>query len=88
MTVKTMTVTKLRSNIFEVVEATKINKQITNIMLHGEVVAEIRPKKVKKFDWVGYKKILDEASKRLSKYDWSDVLEVRKRSNIRRYKGW
>jgi len=83
-----MTVTKLRSNIFEVVEATKINKQITNIMLHGEVVAEIRPKKVKKFDWVGYKKILDEASKRLSKYDWSDVLEVRKRSNIRRYKGW
>lgn len=44
---KTMSVTQLRKNIFDVIEATKINKQITNIMIHGEVVAEIRPKLVK-----------------------------------------
>jgi hypothetical protein len=43
---KTMTVTQLRSNIFEVLTATRVNKQITHIMLHGEVVAEIRPKKL------------------------------------------
>ena len=41
-----MSVTELRKNIFSVVEATKVNKQITKIMLHGEVVAEIHPKKV------------------------------------------
>lgn len=43
-----MSVTQLRKNIFNVIEATKINKQITNIMIHGEVVAEIRPKKLAK----------------------------------------
>ncbi|MBI2465541.1 hypothetical protein HYV64_05350 [Candidatus Shapirobacteria bacterium] len=42
---KIMTVTELRKNIFSVIEAARINKQITKIMLHGEVVAEIRPKK-------------------------------------------
>lgn len=45
-----MTATQLRSNIFDVLTATKVNKQITQIMLHGEVVAEIRPKKVVKKD--------------------------------------
>lgn len=39
-----MSVTELRKNIFDVISATKVNKQITKIMLHGEVVAEIRPK--------------------------------------------
>ena len=43
-----MSVTELRKNIFEVIDATKINKQITKIMLHGEVVAEIHPKKMAK----------------------------------------
>ena len=43
-----MSVTELRKNIFEVIDATKINKQITKIMLHGEVVAEIHPKKIAK----------------------------------------
>jgi len=42
---KTMTVTELRKNIFGVIEAARVNKQITKIMLHGEVVAEIHPKK-------------------------------------------
>ena len=42
-----MSVTDLRKNIFDVVMAAKVNKQITKIMLHGEVVAEIRPKKNK-----------------------------------------
>jgi len=41
-----MSVTELRKNIFDVISATKVNKQITKIMLHGEVVAEIHPKKV------------------------------------------
>jgi hypothetical protein len=43
-----MSVTQLRKNIFDVVEAARVNKQITRIMLRGEVVAEIGPKKVVK----------------------------------------
>jgi|GEM_PF-3457541 len=43
-----MSVTELRKNIFDVISATKVNKQITKIMLHGEVVAEIHPKKMVK----------------------------------------
>lgn len=83
-----MTVTELRKELFDVIAAAKVNKQITEIMLHGEVVAEIRPKRVKKFDWDKYKKDMDAACKRLSKYDWSDVLEARKKSRFRKYKGW
>ena len=45
---KTISVTELRKNIFAVIDATKVNKQITKIMLHGEVVAEIHPKKAVK----------------------------------------
>lgn len=52
--VKTMSVTDLRKNIFDVVEATRVNKQITRIMLHGEVVAEIHPKRVVKKEKVSF----------------------------------
>ena len=85
---QTMSVTQLRENIFDVVKAAEINKQITDIMLHGKVVAELRPKETTKFDWDEYEKKAAIAVKHLRKYDWSDVLEVRKNSKIRRYKGW
>jgi hypothetical protein len=51
---KTMSVTELRKNIFDIIQATKINKQITKIMLHGEVVAEIHPKRVAKKEKVNF----------------------------------
>ena len=86
--IKTMTVTQLRSQIFNVVEAAKVNKQVTEIMLHGEVVAEIVPKKVKKFDWVKYEMDMEKAIKYLRKFDWSDVLEEREKSRINRFPGW
>lgn len=85
---KTMTVTQLRKEIFDVVEAAKVNQQITDIMLHGEVVASIVPKKVDKFDWDKYEKDMEKALIYLRKFDWSDVLEVRKKSKVRRYRGW
>lgn len=85
---KTMTVTQLRKSLFDVMTATKVNKQITNIMLHGEVIAEIRPKEVEKFDWEKYEKKMEVAVKYLRKLSWDDVLKVRKSSKARRYKGW
>jgi len=70
---KTMSVTQLRKNIFGVMDATRTNKQVTEIMLHGEVIAEIRPKTVEKIDWDQYKKDLDKAVKHLSTMNWDDV---------------
>lgn len=86
---QTMSVTQLREDIFDVVKATKVNKQITEIMLHGEIMAYLVPSiEKKKFDWDKYEKKAAIAVKHLRKHDWSDVLEVRKNSKIRRYKGW
>lgn len=85
---QTMSVTDLRKNIFDVVMASKVNKQITEIMLHGEVVARIVPNISGEFDWDQYKIGLEKAVERLSKYDWSDVLENRKKVKFRKYKGW
>lgn len=82
-----MTVTQLRSNIFGVVAATKINKQITEILLHGEVVAEIRPKKAKKFNWTKYIKEQKEVDGLIRSADWSDLKKFRK-SFDRKIKGW
>lgn len=85
---KTITATKLRSSLFDVIEATRVNKQITNIMLHGEVVAEIRPKETEKFDWEQYRKDLKKAVKNLRKYDWSDVEKIREESKKDRFPEW
>lgn len=84
---KTMTVTQLRSCIFDVVEAAKINKQITDIMLHGEVVASLVPKKKKKFDWDKYIREQEKTDRVIRGADWSDLKKVRK-SFDNKIKGW
>lgn len=86
---QTMSITQLREDIFDVVRATKINKQITEIMLHGEVMADLVPHvEKKKFDWDKYEIEVAKAVKHLRKYNWDDVLEVREKTKARRYKGW
>ena len=65
-----MTVTELRKDIFNVFEATKVNEQVTEVMLHGEVIAEIVPKKAEKIDWDEYEKKLNEGIKKLKSIDW------------------
>lgn len=84
----TINATKARQNFFDILVAAKDKKQITKIRLNGLVVAKIIPEEEKEFDWVAYKKRVDKAVEYLSKLDWSDVSEVRKRSKIRKYKGW
>jgi hypothetical protein len=42
---KIYSITQLRNDIFNIFDAIIYNKEITEIMLHGKVVAEIRPKK-------------------------------------------
>lgn len=84
-----MSVTQLREDIFDVVKATKVNKQITEIMLHGEIMADLVPHvEKKKFDWVKYEKDMEKGIKYLRTLNWDDVLEVRKNSKLRKYKGW
>ncbi|MFA6007424.1 MAG: hypothetical protein WC784_02130 [Candidatus Shapirobacteria bacterium] len=82
---KTITVTQLRKDIFGVMEATKVNKQITNIMLHGEVIAEIRPKVVEKIDWDQYKIDLEKAVKHLRKIGWKENKDFRKNFKFRKW---
>ena len=80
--------TKARQDFFNILAAAKNKKQITKIKLDGIVVAKIVPEEEKKFDWDKYEKEAAEAVKRLRKYSWDDVLEFRKKTKIRRYKGW
>jgi PHD/YefM family antitoxin component YafN of YafNO toxin-antitoxin module len=80
--------TKARQNFFDLLVATRDKKQITKVKLNGVVVAKLVPEEEKKFDWDKYRLEVEEAVKYLSKFDWSDVLEVRKKSKARRYKGW
>ena len=84
----TINATKARQNFFDILSAAKEKKQITKIKLNGLVVAKIVPEEEKKFDWDKYRLEVEEAVKHLSKFDWSDVLEIRKKSKARRYKGW
>lgn len=84
----TINATKARQNFFDILTAAKEKKQITKIKLDGMVVAKIVPDEEEKFDWNKYRLEVEEAVKNLSKLDWSDVLEVRKKSKARRYKGW
>lgn len=86
--IKTMTVTQLRKEIFDVVEAAKVNQQITDIMLHGKVVASLVPKEVEKFDWNKYRKDLKKACKILGKHNWSDVEKIREESKVDRFSDW
>jgi len=80
--------TKARQNFFDLLVATRDKKQITKVKLNGVVVAKLVPDEEKKFDWGQYRLEVEEAVKHLSKFDWSDVLEVRKKSKARKYKGW
>ncbi len=84
----TINATEARQNFFDILAAAKNKKQITKIKLNGVVVAKIIPEEEKKFDWDAYEKRMKEAIKVLRKDNWDDVLEVRKKSKIRRYKGW
>lgn len=84
----TVNATEARQNFFDILSAAKEKGQITKIKLNGLVVAKIVPEEEKKFDWDKYRLEVEEAVKHLSKFDWSDVLEVRKKSKARRYKGW
>jgi len=86
--IQTMNATAVRQNFFDLLMAAKEKKQVTKISLNGVVVAKIAPEEEKKFDWVKYETDVDKAVKYLSKFDWSDVLEVRKKTRARRYKGW
>jgi hypothetical protein len=57
-------------------------------MIDGEVVARISPDFSKGLDWDKYMVDLEKAVRRLSKLDWSDVLTLRKKTRVRRYRGW
>ena len=84
----TINATKARQNFFDILVAAKEKKQITKIKLNGVVVAKIIPEEEKKFDWDGYERRAARAVKILRRYNWDDVLEFRKKTKIRRYKGW
>lgn len=74
-----MSVTQLREDIFDVVKATKINKQITEIMLHGEVMAYLVPNiEKKKFDWDKYEKDMEKGMKYLRATGWKENKNFRK----------
>ena len=88
MKVNRVTATEARKNWFEILKSTKKNKQITEILLDGEVVAEVKPKIVDKFDWNEYLIGLEKADKVLAKHDWSDIRKVREKSRRDRFPGW
>lgn len=77
-----------RNNFFDLLYAARDKKQVTVVTLDNEVVARIVPDFSGEFDWDNYMVNLEKAVLRLSKYDWSDVLEVRKKMKFRKYKGW
>jgi len=79
MVTQTMSVTQLREDIFDVVKATKINKQITEITLHGEIMADLVPHvEKKKFDWDKYEKDMEEGLKYLRSVGWKENKNFRK----------
>lgn len=80
--------TKARQDFFNLLYAARDKRQITKVMIDGEVVARISPDFSKDFDWDKYLVDMEKATKRLSKLDWSDVLLLRKKTKARRYKGW
>ena len=82
-----MSITQLRENIFDVVKAAEINKQITDIMIHGKVVAELRPKETVKFDWNKYIKEQKKDDNIIRNADWSDLKKFRKEFD-NKIKGW
>lgn len=84
----TINATKARQNFFDILVATRDKKQITKVKLNGVVVAKLVPEEEKKFNWDQYRLEVEEAVKHLSKFNWSDVLEVREKSKARKYKGW
>lgn len=86
--IQTMNATAARQDFFDILTAARDRKQITKIKLNGLVVARIVPEEEKKFDWVKYEKDMQKAIKVLRKYNWDDVLEVRKLTKTRKYKGW
>jgi hypothetical protein len=79
---------KARQNFFNLLYAARDKRQITKVMIDGEVVARISPDFSKGLDWDKYMVDLEKAVRRLSKLDWSDVLTLRKKTRVRRYRGW
>lgn len=87
MITQTMSITDLRKNVFDVVQASIVNKQITEIMLHGEVVVDIIPHVKKKFDWDKYIKEQMKDDNIIRSADWSDLKKFRKDFD-NKIKGW
>jgi len=85
---QTVSITNLRNNIFSIFSSVEINKNEIVIVKDGKEIALIKPLNKKEFDWNQYKRNVDKAVSHLSKFDWSDVLKVRKKTKARRYKKW
>lgn len=84
----TLNATEARKKFFDLLTAAKFKKQVTRILVNGELYAVIKPVKKKKINWEKYLKEMEEGLAYLRKLNWNDVLEVRKKTKVRKYKGW
>lgn len=83
-----MSITDLRKNIFDLMLAVEKGDKVLVVERNKNKVVMVSKYESEKFDWKKYKIEADRATRHLSKFDWSDVLENRKRWKFRRYKGW
>jgi prevent-host-death family protein len=83
-----VSITDLRKNIFDLMLAVEKGDKVLVVERNKNKVVMVSKYEPKKFDWEKYKIEADRAARHLSKFDWSDVLENRKKWKFRRYKGW
>ncbi|MBU1088734.1 hypothetical protein KKC08_05600 [Patescibacteria group bacterium] len=76
-----------RNDFFNMLLAVR-EGQVFDITYKDEVVAVVKKKKKKQFDWGKYKKNLKKWDKILAKSDWSDLEQVRKDFNKKRFPEW
>ena len=85
---QTISITNLRNNIFDIFSGLEGSKKIIEVEKDGKKIGVIKAYEETEFDWIQYRKDVEEAVNYLSKFDWSDVLILRSKTKARRYKGW
>lgn len=87
MKVITIGASQARNDFFNMLLAVR-KGQVFDITYKDEVVAEVKKKKKKEFDWAKYKREMKSVDKELRKMDWSDLKQVRKDFNKMRFPEW
>ncbi|OGV96358.1 hypothetical protein A2W24_04465 [Microgenomates group bacterium RBG_16_45_19] len=88
MEIVTKTATQARAEFFDLIAAAKYSGQTTKITKNGKAIAKIVADTSPAFNWVAFKKALEDCKAIFTKEDETQIKQVRLDSYKNKYPEW